>query len=226
MSIPWEVTGPASKPLLLMQPNVVDGRPNALGRQGETVEIAQGSRFVDTGLAKPTGRTEFVFRCETPAELAFLESFFDARQGKVGAFWVPTWQWEFDFLGYVEPNAGVYAIWIPRVGYVESFFPLGSQYRQFAILRGTTYRIFTVTSCVAAVTPTVDRLNCTSTLASAPDLPQVNGPLASRDDTYRMLWLRWARFDQDERTAESINANDGTADLALAVAELPAEVPL
>lgn len=230
MSIPWEAQGYALAPVLLMEPHLTDGRPNALGQQGEVVEIPQGSRFVDSGPAKPTGRIDFQFRCETRAEVAFIEGFFDGCKGKHGGasngFWFPTWQWEHDFLGYDEPNAGQYDLYLRRTGYVERFFPLGSHYRQLAILWGDRYVFLNVEFCTAAITATADKLRCTKHGGSSPIPPQVFGPLANRDDAYRMLWLRWGRFDQDECPVETINAEAGSADLALAVIELPDEAPV
>lgn len=231
MTIPFEAQGYAVKPVLLMDPHFVSGRPNALAIAGESVEIPQGGRIVDTQLAPATGRHEFTFACANRAELDFLETFFDAQQGKQGGasdgFWFPTMQWEYDFFGYEEPNAGQYDLYIRRVGYVEDFFPRGSQFRQLAILRGDRYILFNVESCTPAVTPTIDKLRCTAHGGSSPAPPQVPGsPIARTDDSYRMLWLRWGRLDQDELEAVTLNAAEGTATVKLAVVELPDEAPV
>lgn len=226
MALPWQVTGYANKPVFLMEPHFVSGRPNALAVAGETVGVPQGARIVDIGLAPSTGRHEFTFACENRAQLDFLETFFDTQRGKQGAFWFATEQWEFDFYGYEEPNAGQFDLYIRRRGYVEEFFPRGSHFRQIALLRGERYILFNVEACQAAVTSTIDRLRCTKHGGSSPAPAQVPGPIAKKDDSYRPLWLRWGRIDQDDLEVQTLNAAEGTALVSLAFVELPIEAPV
>lgn len=226
MTLPWLITGgPGGKPVLLMEPNGVDTQPDALAIRGTTILAPSGTRLVATDPAKPVGRVELEFIAETRDQLAFLEEFFDDRMGRALGFWIPSTQWEFDVYGYDMPNFGIYRLWIGRAGYVESMFPLGSRVRQLVLLRGGTYRVHTITGVTASVAPGIDLLAMgVGGDNSTPDVPLVTGPFARRDDSYRPLWLRYVRFDQDALVAETIGT--GSARVALAVDDIPSEVPL
>lgn len=223
--LPFSLTGPYSQPLLLLEPQSVDAQPIALGRQGDDVETPQGARVIDAGPAPAIARHDVEFVLETREEIAFLEGFFDARQGKAHGFWLPLWaSWEFDVRGYEEPNGGSYFLWVTRTGYVESFFPLGAAYRQLLLLWGDRYKNFTIDAAVANDSPGIDRVHLSGNGdASVATIPTDFFHVQPRNDAYRPLWLRWGRFDQDELVTEELG--EGAGRIALSFVELPAEAP-
>lgn len=225
MSLPWEIGGPYFRPLLFMQPNAIDSQPIALARQGDAIETAHGARIIDTGTAPAIARHEVEFALKTREEIAFLEGFFDARQGKAQGFWFPRWStWDFEVRGYEEPNAGSFFLWVTRTGYVEQVYPLGLAYRRVLLLWGDRFHNFTVDAVLGNDSPGIDRLHLAANgEGSVAQIPTNLFPVVPPSGAHRVLSVCWGRFDQDELLAEELG--DGGARVALSFVELPAESP-
>jgi hypothetical protein len=226
MALPFEVTGAGGRPALLMEPHGVDSHPNALAMRGTELVVPSGARIINTDPAAAIDRYEFEFRARDRDEVAFLEAFFDARRGKHEGFWLPTTQWEFDLYGFNQPNFGSYFLNVQHTDYAENVFPLGPAFRRIAITRGDTWSLFTIDAATPhSPSAGFDLLHMTNDNHSGPDVPgyavSVNVP---RNDSYRTLWLRYVRFDQDELVAEVMNG-EGACRIQLAMVELPREVP-
>jgi hypothetical protein len=225
MSFPWQIAGPYGKPLLFMQPNAIDAQPIALARQGDEIATPHGARIIDTGPAPAIARHEVEFALKSRSEIAFLEGFFDARQGKAQGFWFPRWStWDFDVRGYEEPNAGSFDLWVTRTGYVEQVFPLGLAYRQIMLLWRDLYHTFTIADVTGNVSPGIDALHLSGNGdGSVGTIPTTLFHVVPPSDAHRVLWLSWGRFDQDELVADELG--EGGARIALSLLELPAEAP-
>jgi hypothetical protein len=209
-----------------MEPHGVDSHQHALAMRGTEVVVPSGARIIDTAPALPIARYECEFIAKDRDEVAFLEDFFDARQGRAEGFWFPSSQWEFDVYGYDNPTFGTYTLNVQHTDYAANVFPLGAPFRHLALLYGDRWGLFTVDAATAnSPSAGFDLLHMTGDSHSTLDVPLYGTALsARRNDAYRPLWLRYGRFDQDELVVELVNG-DGAARIALAMVELPREVP-
>lgn len=220
MAIPFEVTMRTGEPLLLMEPNAVERRSLALAAPSTELAAPGGARIAPATLAPAFERYEYEFRVEDWERRASLKTFFAARKGRMEAFWIPTWQWEFDVTGYSEPW-----LYVARNGFAESIFAARGQLSRFVLLWGDRYAVRSIIDVEESVSPGVDRLmfNVGNGPYSDPLVPSLV-PQARPDDAYRLLWLRYGRFDTDEFRIDHKSTN-GAAIITLPFIELPANAP-
>jgi hypothetical protein len=91
-------------------------------------------------------------------------------------------------------------------------------------VRGDAYQAQTVTAVTENIVAGVDLLDH-HTNGNGPGVPPMGAGPSLHDLTYRPLWLRYGRFDQDALTVEEINAADGSAIVRVALIDLPENVP-
>lgn len=217
----FETVTPDGAPLLLMEPNAVDKKSTGLSVPFSEIAAPGGARILDTTIARSSAHHEYEFIVENWEQRAALRAFFDARRGKYEAFWIPTWQWEFDVYGSNDSQ-----LWVNRAGYVESMWPLGGPLTRFVILQGDAYSARSMIAATASVAPGVDRLDCDGGNAVNSDPPIPHLALGTvPDDSYRALWLRYGRFDTDDFVIDH-RSTDGPAIITLPFIEIPADAPV
>lgn len=231
MSLPWSLTlasaavpGGLGGVCLLMMPHRADSQEQPLATAGDVLDVISGARMIDKGPSAAIARHTFEFRCESRAEVAFLEGFFDQQQGKAAPFWFPTWQWEFELTGYTCTTF-TGQVWLNRwesLGFAEHF-AASMGYRKMLIVRGDQHQAHTATAVTESVSPGIDLVDVANNGDGPAVTPMGAGP-SRHDDTYRPLWLRYGRFDQDELIVEEANG-DGAAIIRVALVDLPDEVP-
>lgn len=228
MSLAWSLTltsagvpGGMGGPCLLMMPHRPESQDQPLSVLGDIVESPNGARVLDKAPALTRRRQDVEFRCESRAERAFLEAFFDARQGAAEAFWVPTWQWELQLRGYTCVTLGG-QLWVERwlTDSYKSFFDAGVAYRKILIVRGDLHQCHTVTAVTENVATGVDLLDLANN-GNGPAAGQMGAGPNVRDDTFRPLWLSYCRF-ADVLVDEDVNG-DGAIVRATLI-ECPDEV--
>jgi hypothetical protein len=220
MPLPFEISlvGTGGGSCLLMEPHGVSSRPAVHSLQGEAVATPSAAGFLDKDGALGATRFEFQYVTESRAETAFLREYFDARRGRWGGFWFPTWTRELDLADY---HAAVTdAVWIVSQGYADKVYPLGPAYRRVVFALGDNYehgRIHNVALNDPA--PGMERLDLDQTGGTG------FGSLGSVPWTERtgvvLLSLRYGRFDTDALSIEP--TGDGCANITLPIVEVPDE---
>lgn len=208
-----------SRPVFPIMPHAVDGREVQLVR-GDASDVFSGATDVDTDEAIQNVQRSFQFLCTDRAEIAALRAFYRARKGRQQSFFYPTWRWEFSLCGYEEPNFGSFYLYLTH-SRLLSAFTRNPKLGWFVISRGLGYNTHLVTSTAEIVenfAPGIDRVHMgelgESTASHAP-LPPFFAGVAPPNETYRVHWMRYGRFDTDKLEFEYEGEDMATATLTL-----------
>jgi hypothetical protein len=212
MPLPYATTitgaGAVQVPLLLMEPNGVDSEPRPLSIQGEDVKGASGTGFLDKTGALPQTLYHFQFSCDTREKLAALESFFDARRGRYGAFWFPTWERPFEVANYHDalPTSGDDRLFILSSGY-DALYPFGPAYRRYVLIYGgIAFAAYRVVAPADVGNPTAGITRITVGVCGGTELrfvPPIVHPYTEAQGVIPIA-LAWGRFDADELEVEHV----------------------
>lgn len=175
----------------LLEPNGVDSRLCGMIVQGDRVDIPSGAGILDKQPALPINRYQFEFVCPTRAARKALEQFFDARMGRHGPFWFPTWERNFKL---AAPYSGTHLVYIESNGY-QDLFALGPAFRRLIVFYGDHYQTYEVQSVTLDTpTPGVTELLVVEFDSNAGALPP--HPWTESAGVY-VTALRYGRFDDD-----------------------------
>jgi hypothetical protein len=224
MTLPSAITF-RGKQLLLLEPHAVDSKPLLRALRNSEAAAISGARILETNSEHPGGIHQLDFVCETRADVRVLEDFFDGRQAAFEGFWVPTWQWEFEFADYDggSPPFTDYH-WIRKCSYSDALFPLGDPYRYLLLLYADRYWVRYVLDVDGdnPVGGLYERLNLQDSAASVGYFDGLPKPFAEAKGV-RPLWLRFVRFADDEIVTQELG--EDSALVTVRVQELPLETP-
>jgi hypothetical protein len=215
--------GSGDRPVLRMMPHAVDGRETQLIR-GDASDVFGGATEIDTDEAVQTVQRSYQFLCSNRSEISELREFFKARKGRYQSFFFPTWRWEFGLCGYEEPNAGSFFMWLTHTR-LASTMARNPTLGWFVVSRGTGCKAHLVTDpaeIVENIVPGVDRVHF-SDKGSVGIAPPQFFAITKPNETYRVYWMMYGRFDSDKITFEY--EGDDMATVTVPITETPDEVP-
>jgi len=196
--------------LSTVEPDRGDGALDDVERRVFLLDSATGVHAASAAADAPQTVRAFSWLCFSRAEVKELRQFIDARRGRGGAFWVLSWERDFDLVADQGANSSTLTV-LGR-DFSSRVFPTGQGRRHLGIRApgGSFY--------YRHVDGAVDNLNGTETLqldAAVPDaLPAAGTFLAS---------LRYSRLDADELRIEWTTGQFATC--VLPIRDLPAETP-
>src|SRR6185503_9154406 len=191
--------------LSTVEPDRGDGALDDVERRVFLLDSATGVHAASAAADAPQTVRAFSWLCFSRAEVKELRQFIDARRGRGGAFWVLSWERDFDLVADQGANSSTLTV-LGR-DFSSRVFPTGQGRRHLGIRApgGSFY--------YRHVDGAVDNLNGTETLqldAAVPDaLPAAGTFLAS---------LRYSRLDADGR---AVGRQGRRRRVARAVSSLP-----
>ncbi len=212
------------RPVLTMMPHAVDGREVQLVR-GDASDVFSGATAIETDEAVQNVQRSFQFMCTNRQEIADLRAFFRARKGRFESFFYPTWRWEFGLQGYELPNFGNFNMYLTH-SRLHSVFVRTPSVGWFVISRGGGYVSHNVTSeaqIIEDVAPGTDRVHSNADQGHLAPIPPFFASITPPDETYRVYWMRYGRFDTDKIEFEYQGEDFGVATVTLV--ETSDEIP-